>query len=163
MTLSSQDREDHAATDKNVVSGREKRLDDTEFVGDLGPTEYHRVRVLHSLSESCDNVDLAFNQQACNAGAQRWKLHYARLLAVDDTKAVRHHEVNVVSPLRSQSRTLAINRGRLSRVEAQVLDYRDTAGRTVAHPLEGLGAGDVIGEPHRFLNQLSKTCGNRGK
>ncbi len=62
VALRLEEREDHPATDQQVVGLVEQVVDHAELVGDLGPAEHHGVGTLGALGQTLEHVDLGLDQ-----------------------------------------------------------------------------------------------------
>ena len=117
----------HAAADEDAVGLAEQLVDDGELVGDLGAAEHDGVGALDVLGELLQDADLGGDEVARGVRQPRREVEDRGVLAVHGAEAVADVHIGEGGELVGEGAALGVVLGRLTGVEAQVLDDRDLA------------------------------------
>ena len=103
----------------------EQVVDDTELVRDLGATEHDDVGPLRVVGQPAQDRDLGEHESACGVRQPQRHVVDARVLAVHGAEPVADVHLGEAGELVGERAALVVVLGRLTLVEAQVLEQRD--------------------------------------
>ncbi|BFO20549.1 hypothetical protein SHKM778_69370 [Streptomyces sp. KM77-8] len=153
----------HAAADEDAVGLAEQLVDDGELVGDLGAAEGDDVGPPDVVGELLQDADLGGDEVAGVVRQPRGEVEDRGVPPVHRAEAVAHVDVGEGGEPVGEVAALGVVLGRLTGVEAEVLDDGDLA---VGKAGDGGGGGlaDGVGrERHAGAEEFIEARGGRGE
>ena len=123
-----------------MIDATEQRVDHTELVRDLHPTEDGHVRALRPVEQPAEHLDLFLEESTRDRrpSAREHQLGEGRdrgVLAMGGAERVVHVDVGELGEQAGEARIVRL----LAGIESQVLEHRDVAGTETPDRIDRLG------------------------